>query len=182
MIAKMALAENPELLKQQPWLFTQILPYAQFKYSNTVERIFSSNIETVNILGNVLFAENVSQIYLLRNTYKELVCDKFMKESQEGAALVNYEQVMELDFLADYIVMGGLMLGEMKENFVQCQQMMGVSEADLTTYRQKREKMENTSAADSTLNALRKELIQSSKRLKEAREKGKKQTTLKKEK
>lgn len=60
----------------------------------------------------------------------------------------------------------------MKENFVQCQQMMDVSEADLTTYRQKREEMEKNSARDSTLNALQKELVQSNKRLKEAKAKG----------
>ena len=172
---QVALAENPDLLRQQPWLFAQILPYVQFKYSNTVERIFSSNIETINTLGNVLFAENVSSIYLLRNTYKDLVCDKFMTDTQDGMGLVNYEQVMNLNFWGDYILMGGAMLGEMKEKFTQCQQMMDVSDADLAIYRQKREEMEKTSAADSTLNALQKEMLQGSKRLQKALEKGKKQ-------
>ena len=98
-----------------------------------------------------------------------------MTDTQDGMGLVNYEQVMNLNFWGDYILMGGAMLGEMKEKFTQCQQMMDVSDADLAIYRQKREEMEKTSAADSTLNALQKEMLQGSKRLQKALEKGKKQ-------
>ena len=65
---QLAVAENPKLLNENPFLFVKSSPY--INYTETVERIFSTNIETINTLGNVLFAENVSDIYRLRRQYK----------------------------------------------------------------------------------------------------------------
>ncbi|MBQ7495294.1 MAG: hypothetical protein IJT75_06020 [Bacteroidaceae bacterium] len=64
----------------------------------------------------------------------------------------------------------------MKEKLAQCWQMMDVSNADLATYRQKREEMSQASAADSIQNTLLEEVGQNYQRLQEAKEKGKKQT------
>ena len=54
--------------------------------------------------------------------------------------------------------------------------MMDVNDGDLATYRQKREEMSQASAADSIQNALLEEAGQNYQRLKDAKEKGKKQT------
>lgn len=171
---QIALAENPDLLKQQPFLFMKIVPYIDLKYTNTVEHIFSSNIETINTLGNVLFAENVSQIYQLRNSYQETICDSIMKKVQEGAGLMNYDQIMGIEFTFN-IMVGGSILSEMKEKFAQCKQMMDVSDADLDTYCYKREEMAQKSAAESIQKALQDEMLQNDQRLQAAKEKGKKQ-------
>ena len=75
---QLAVAENPKLLSENPFLFVKTTPYVN--YTETVERIFSTNIETINTLGNVLFAENVSDIYRLRRQYKQDISDKYMAE------------------------------------------------------------------------------------------------------
>ena len=171
---QLAVAENPKLLSENPFLFVKTTPYVN--YTETVERIFSTNIETINTLGNVLFAENVSDIYRLRRQYKQDICDKYMEEFERAEGFKQYEQAMNIDYTSGYIYLSGILINEMKEKIAQCQQMMDVSDADLATYRQKREEMSQASAADSIQNALFEEAGQNYQRLKEAKEKGKKQT------
>ena len=99
-----------------------------------------------------------------------------MAEFERAVGFKQYEQVMNIAYSSDYIYMSGLLISEMKEKFAQCQQMMDVSDADLATYRQKRQAMSQASAADSIQNALLEEAGQNYQRLKEAKEKGKKKT------
>ena len=61
---QVAVAADPDLLEKNPFVFTHYIP--QPEYTETVEHIFSSNIETINTIGSVEFAENVSAIYKLR--------------------------------------------------------------------------------------------------------------------
>ena len=171
---QLEVAENPKLLSENPFLFVKSTPY--FNYTETVERIFSTNIETINTLGNVLFAENVSDIYRLRQQYKQDISDKYMAEFERAEGFKQYEQVMAVPFSSEYIYLSGVLISEMKEKLAQCQQMMDVSDGDLVTYRQKREEMSQASAADSIQNALLEEAGQNYQRLKEAKEKGRKQT------
>ena len=171
---QVAVAENPVLLDENPFLFVKTTPYVN--YTETVERIFSTNIETINTLGNVLFAENVSDIYRLRRQYKQDICDKYMEEFERAEGFKQYEQAMNIDYTSGYIYLSGILINEMKEKLAQCRQMMGVSDADLATYRQKRQAMSQASAADSIQNALLEETGQNYQRLKEAKEKGKKKT------
>ena len=170
---QLALAENPELLNDNPFLFVKTATY--INYTETVERIFSTNIETINTLGNVLFAENVSDIYRMRRQYKQDICDKYMAEFKQAEGFMQYEQVMAVSFASEYIYLSSLLISEMKEKLAQCQQMMDVSDADLDTYRQKRQAMSQSSAADSIHNALYEEVGRNHQRLKEAKEKGNKQ-------
>ena len=88
---QVAVAKNPKLFEDDPFLFIKYYP--QFDYTETVEHIFSTNIETINTLGNVLFTENVSELYQLRRKYKEEIKDEFLKEYQGNAALRDYSQV-----------------------------------------------------------------------------------------
>ena len=58
------LAENPaeySLVKTAAEM-SHYLPSAD--YTETVERIFSTSIETINTVGNVLFTENVAEFYM----------------------------------------------------------------------------------------------------------------------
>ncbi len=169
---QLKVAENPKLLEQDPFLMTKYIPVS--KYTETVERIFSSNIETINTLGNVFFAENVSEFYRLRKMYKTDICDMFMQEIEKQGGLTEYEQVMNIDFQGSMIYSSGILLSNMKEIFARCQEMMDVTTADIETYRQKRQEMNQASATDSIEKALIEEAIRNNQRLNEAVEKGKK--------
>ena len=46
---QLAVAKNPKVLSENPFLFVKTTPYVN--YTETVEHIFSTNIETINTLG-----------------------------------------------------------------------------------------------------------------------------------
>ncbi|MBO4826958.1 MAG: hypothetical protein J5506_06980 [Prevotella sp.] len=169
---QVAVAANPKLFEQNPFFLIPLLSAIDFKYTETVERIFSSNIETINTLGNVLFAETVSDFYRIRKTYKEEVCNGFMQEYQQKEGIPQYEHVVDVD-ICSFITMSGIYLCKMKDDFAQCKQMMDVSDADLEAFHQKRQEMAQTETIDSISYVLKDEMIRNEKRLKEAKNKGK---------
>lgn len=170
---QLAVAKDSALLLQNPFLMAQSVPH--ISYTETVEQIFSSSIETINTLGNVLFTENISDIYRLRKQYKETICDKFMQDLDEIGGFTEYSQVMRIRYASEYIYTSGLLLCQMKEKLAQCQQLMGVSEADFEAYLQKRQEMATTSATDSIQDALLDEASLNLQRLKDAQVQGKEQ-------
>ena len=167
---QVAVAADPDLLEKNPFVFTHYIP--QPEYTETVEHIFSSNIETINTIGSVEFAENVSAIYKLRKDYKKEICDPFIEEMKKEGSLVNYESVIQLEYYA-YIQISGLILNEAKHRFDYCKKKMEVSDSELEAYSQKRFQMEGGDEIDSIINAIYMDVAEKSQQLKEAIEKGK---------
>lgn len=171
---QLAVAADPDLLVQNPFIFTKFMP--NFQYTETVEDIFSTNIETINIIGNVLFAENVSRFYQQRRQYKEKVIDDFVQQFSESNGLKTYDELMNMNYPM-FVALSGTYLIGMKENFQQCQQMMRVSDAELESYRKQRQEMALSSKSDSIVDALQMELIQNMQLLLDAKKKGLKKET-----
>lgn len=167
---QLALAAQPELIKDTPFLLLHLTPHLE--YTETVERIFSSNIETINTIGNVSFAENVSNLYQMRSQYQQMVCNEFIKEFQEANSGKEYAEAISIDY-ATYISISSLLLAEMKEKFTECQQMMNVSNGELQTYREKRPDRIQSSVTDSIYQVLLQELSHNELRLQEAIKQGK---------
>ena len=67
------IAEDTTLYERKKYDFIRLMP--KVEYTNTTEKIFSSSIETINTVGNVLFTENVAEFYYNRNLYKQSVSD-----------------------------------------------------------------------------------------------------------
>ena len=146
---------HPEILQQNPFIFTTYIP--MLNYTETVEQIFSSNIETINTIGNVVFAEEVSEIYALRRRYKENICQNFADAFEENGGFSEYGQAKGLSY-ETYIYMSGLNLASMKERLARCMQLMEVSPDELTNYRSKRQELYHAGTSDSVSNALYDEL------------------------
>ena len=114
----------------------------QLDYPETTEHIFSSSIETINTVGNVLFTQNVAEFYLDRKQYKTAVCDSTQKSfirEQKGTA----KTFLNFDYLSPTLVSGEL-LKIMKRRFRQCQQIMDVTNEELESYRKKRLQLEKS--------------------------------------
>lgn len=165
---QLQVAENPQLIKENPFFFVQLMP--ELQYMETVEQIFSSNIETINTIGNVFFAENVSRLYFLRKQYKESVVDSFRQDFL-NETIREYDGAVAIDFQTP-IIFGGTMLIEMKDKLASCKQMMNVSDADLAVYNEKRNEKAQL-AADSLSTSLNEEIMRNSQRLDDAVKKGK---------
>ena len=105
-------------------------------YNETVEHIFSSSIESINTIGNVLFVENVSEFYNLRRLYQTMICD-----SSKYGSFETLESVLDNDY-SQFIFPSEMLYQRMKRSFVQCQQMMDISDEEIETYRKQREEMD----------------------------------------
>lgn len=159
--------ENPNLMKENPFMFISMVPDMQ--YSESVENIFSSNIETIHIIGNILFSENVSQIYNLRKKYRDEVVETLRKDFL-NPAISTYEGVLGMDF-ATNISISSTFLAEVKERMAVCKQMMNISDEELQAYSKKRSELFDEAKSDSINKVLNDETIQHLMRLKEAKEK-----------
>ncbi len=105
-------------------------------YNETVEHIFSSSIESINTIGDVLFVENVSEFYNLRRLYQTMICD-----SSKYGSFETLESVLDNDY-SQFIFPSEMLYQRMKRSFVQCQQMMDISDEEIETYRKQREEMD----------------------------------------
>jgi len=157
--------ENPVLMKDNPFMFISLAPDMQ--YSESVENIFSSNIETINTIGNILFSENVSQIYYIRKKYRDEVVEALRKDFM-NPAISTYEGVQQLDF-ATSISISSSYLSEVKERMAVCKKMMNIGNEELYAYSEKRKELYDESKSDSINGALNVETIDRLKRLKEAK-------------
>jgi hypothetical protein len=90
MDVQLQIAEDTTKFEALRFKFALLMPKAE--YTETTERIFSTSIETINTVGNVLFTENVAEFYQMRKYYKTSVCDSIANDitrSQPFSSLKN---------------------------------------------------------------------------------------------
>ena len=124
------------------WGELTVLGTPQVDFTETTERIFSSSIETINTVGNVLFTENVASFYRDRSNYKTSVCDSMLAQVIKDNAYLNYEKTVNMGYKY-YVIVSHSLAINMRRNFAQCQQMMKVSDEELKAYQKKREQMDS---------------------------------------
>lgn len=113
------------------------------EYTETVEHIFSSSIETINTVGNVLFTENVASFYFIRQQYKTMVGDSLLNEIMVKDPFSSLKGALTFRFETYAIASSGLKL-TMQNLFARCKQMMDVSDEDLQAYLEERKQMEQS--------------------------------------
>jgi hypothetical protein len=112
-------------------------------YTETTERIFSSNIETISTVGNVLFTESVAGFYLNRRLYKSEVCDSIHNEIRKAVPLISIGNVLSIDYYF-YGLASCCYLGDMRLQFAVCKQIMDVTDEEIEAYREEREKVKKS--------------------------------------
>ena len=136
---QLKIAEDTSQFQKLKFNFGGMLP--MIDYTETTERIFSTSIETINTVGNVLFTENVAQFYLNRKNYTELICDTLRNRFSVDVTLANVKNLLDFDY-AFTAAISHAMVADMRHLIAQCQEMMGISDEDLENYRRKRQEME----------------------------------------
>ena len=139
MDVQLAIAEDTSLYKKMRFSISYLLPKTDF--TEATEHIFSSSIETINTLGNVLFTENVAEFYLRRQHYKTEICDSLAKEIYREMPSSRLKGLLDIDFFV-YSWMSGAILDDMRQLFAECKQLMKVTDKDLEKYKKKRERLE----------------------------------------
>ncbi|MBO4463060.1 MAG: hypothetical protein J5797_02570 [Prevotella sp.] len=149
------LAEDTTKFDTFRFKMAQLMPKAE--YTETTERIFSSSIETINTVGNVLFTENVAEFYQMRQFYKTSVCDSVTNEITR-TPFTTLKHILDFNYLIYAIASSGI-LNDMQHLYAQCKQMMEVSDEEIEDYRKQREQIDkgmsgSGEATDSIINEI----------------------------
>ena len=152
---QLQIAEDTSKFETLRYYFAQLIPKAE--YTETTERIFSSSIETINTVGNVLFTENVAEFYQMRQFYKTSVCDSVTNEITR-TPFTTLKHILDFNYLIYAIASSGI-LNDMQHLYAQCKQMMEVSDEEIEDYRKQREQIDkgmsgSGEATDSIINEI----------------------------
>ena len=135
------LAEDPtrfETLRYQMALF---MPRVDF--TETTERIFSSSIETINTVGNVLFTENVATFYQMRQVYKTTVSAPVYNDVVQNESFSTIKGILDFNY-SEYALTSCSILTDMRHLYAQCRKMMKVTDEEIETYRKARAQIEES--------------------------------------
>ena len=139
MEAQLQLAEDTSKFEQIRFKMGALIPRTE--YTETTERIFSSSIETINTVGNVLFTENVAAFYQIRRDYKTQVSDSIFNEVKRGSLYATLRGILDFNLML-YAVQSSIAVSQMQRQFAQCKQMMEVSDEEIDAYREQREQID----------------------------------------
>lgn len=137
--AQVKLLANPDLFEKENIELAVYIP--QLDFTHTTENIFTSNIETINLLGNVLFVEKVSAFYALRENYQKAVVNEMQKNAAESYE--SYDALAQLN-TPTYITLAVAIQSQMQTCYNECRKLMDVSDDDISVFRQKRQDLEES--------------------------------------
>ena len=132
------LAIHPERFDSLRYHFASATLWNFEEFSETIEKIFSTSIETFNTIGDVNFVNDVSTFYMTRHKYKELMLEELRKELAEKDIVHSLAALLSIDF-PEYAYLNWEFLNDMKEQRDRCMQMMNVSEEDLVEFSKKQQ-------------------------------------------
>ena len=126
-------ARHPEYYDSLRFYIMPAVTVTSEEFSETTEKIFSSNIETFNTLGNVNFVHEVSSFYNQRRSYQQQVLDEMRKEVLESEYAQSIESFLDIDFPLYYYTSYAY-LKSIQTTRNRCMQMMKVSEEELKEF------------------------------------------------
>ena len=151
--------------------FNMIHKVPRIEFTETTERIFSTSIETINTVGNVLFTENVAEFYQARKLYKAVICDSINNRMVCNMPFVSLKGTLDFDYSYEFIVSGEIRMN-MQNLFAQCKRMMDVNDEEIEAYRLERKQLQEESADESAIeDSIAKKILQRDQELREAKKK-----------
>ena len=169
MDSQLLIAQDTAKFEKLKYRLASFMPTVNF--AEATERIFSSSIETINIVGNVLFTESVANFYLARGMYKEMVCDSIVAQLTKSQSLMTLKGALDFDY-CEYAMLSCSLVKEMRHYYKMCREMMGISDDDLVAYKKEREQLEeNISGGEVAFNKVIEELVTKQQEINEAKQK-----------
>jgi hypothetical protein len=167
MLIQKQIAQDTSRFNELKYQLAMLMPSAE--YTEATEHIFSSSIETINTVGNVLFTENVATFYQSRSAFKTMVCDSICSDIASDSPIQSLERLLYFDYY-DFSMTCMALLEDMQNLFAQCQQMMDVTNEELEAYRKERQQMEaSMNQGGAAWGVKMEELIQLQREIDEAR-------------
>lgn len=164
------LAMYPEKFDQLRNTFIPTVQLCQESFPETIEKIFSTSIETFNTIGDVNFVNEVSSFYLTREQYKKDVLDSFRGDVEGKGIFMSPKTLLEVNF-PEYAYFNWVFLQEMKDTRDKCMLMMNVSEKDMIEFSEQQTHYKVNPARDSLNLEMQEEFQKAESLLFEAQEK-----------
>ncbi|MBP5361203.1 MAG: hypothetical protein J6129_06990 [Bacteroidaceae bacterium] len=139
------IAENPALFDSLRYQISFLMPTVE--YTETTERIFSSSIESINTVSNVLFTENVAEFYHVRRLYKTTISDSVYAEALRSHPFSTLEETLNFDY-CEYALLSNEFTVILRRLFLQTKRMMDVTDEEIEAYRKERKQMDKVSPAE----------------------------------
>ena len=134
------IAKQPELFDSLRYQFASRMSWIDDEYSETVENIFSTSIETFRTIGDVNFVNEVSEFYLVRHKFKQLI-DEFRQQWMEKDVMQSFETFLSIDF-PEYCLMNQALVESLKSDRDRCMQTANVTDKDLANFKKKQSSKE----------------------------------------
>ena len=151
--------------------YDMIRKVPRIDFTETTERIFSTSIETINTVGNVLFTENVAEFYHARKFYKTVICDSIKNRIVCDKPFVSLKGTLDFDYSYEVIMSGDIRMN-MQNLFAQCKQMMDVNDEEIEAYRLERKQLQEESADEfAKEDSIAKKILQRDQELRAAKKK-----------
>ena len=135
------IVEDPAIMEDSWGAFFRLIP--TMNYTETIENIFSSNIETIHTISNVYFVEKASELYRLRDKFNDNV-EEFVKLFDSLGIAFSCEELAAMD-ACHHFVISSYLLAEMDHLYLQCKQIMKVTDKELESFYQVRQQIEDAS-------------------------------------
>ena len=132
---QMEIAAHPERFDSLRFSFVSKLSWMSEEPVETVEKIFSTSIETFNTVGNANFVNTVSEFYMNRRKYKTTFFDKIKSEIGQKPITQSLDSLMSINF-PEYVCINGAFLLEMKDYRNRCMKTAGITEEDMKAFSQ----------------------------------------------
>ena len=110
-------------------------------YTEATEHIFSSSIETINTVGNVLFTENVAKFYQMRQFYKTAICDSIANELERNNPFTTIRGTVNYAYSINALLSYNI-LKDLRHLYALCKQMMEVTDEEIDVYQKERVQIE----------------------------------------
>ena len=155
---QLQIARDTTKYEQMKFQLAFLMP--AIKFTETTEHIFSSSIETINTVGNVVFTENVAEFYLTRKHYKVMVCDSMFNEISRDLPLTNLKGCLAFPFF-DYALLSSSFMMNMQHLYTLCKQMMNVTDEEIDVYKKERKRVEdNMQKENASWDSVKNEIIE----------------------
>ena len=130
--------DKPETFSERRMELAQFVP--RMDYPLTLEKIFTSNIETISTIGNTVFVERVSMFYDIRSKYRNEIYNGFMTNVQ--GRITSIDSLAAFNETIEYPLMSEAYIVELKTLFEQCREMMNVTDEELQAFVSERNKLD----------------------------------------
>lgn len=132
-LLEMELATHPERYDSISYALAPLMAWVYDEFPATVERIFSTSIETFNTIGDVNFVNEASSFYMARSLYKAEVQDRLKENLMKEPILQSIQSLMNVNF-PNYVYENWVFLEDMKGIRDRCAKMMKVDEQELSQF------------------------------------------------